>query len=365
MKLAKPGEWQTLEDPLYLLVTVIPVISHSSPSLALRHSNKTISKMPPKSTRKRPCEETDPNINQGQPSAKKAARSDQKPGNAADNASGPQSPATTRRIPKGPKGEVFMPQIMPAETHEDIEKIPMPKSWVGAIDATPDRGMTLGSREWWEDHGSWLEANREKLKLSAKEWNMKDEAMEKEVSIKDDEGNLDWDFICLSKPASEDEDEFDKEDEEDDEANKDGAIDDSSNSVKANPNGKLASLHPDHVWVVSMLGRDRCRWWQLEALKRDQDDFGMYVYNDFSHYGKIEVIENIVRFFFPCKRTFLLSLQFLRFEQVLKKRDVNYNDIWPEMEGFALALNGLLSEFISIVTQQLVYRAWTLTSPSV
>ncbi|KAK7428113.1 hypothetical protein QQZ08_005352 [Neonectria magnoliae] len=243
--------------------------------------------------------------------------------------------ATTRRISKGPNGETFMPCVMPAECHKEISKIPMPSSWIVAIDATPDREMSLGSREWWEDHESWLEKNKTKLKLKPDQWAKKDEAMMKEVTIKEDEGNQDWDFICLTQAPDKDEDEYDEDDEDeedDEEADKsaDKAPDASSKEPKPSVTGKLASLHPDHIRTISMLGQDRTRWWQLEATKRDQDDFDMHIYNDFTGYGRIEVIENI----------------FLHFEKLFKKRNVSYREIWPEVEGFALGMNSDLGGFI-------------------
>ncbi|KPM38636.1 hypothetical protein AK830_g7919 [Neonectria ditissima] len=339
---------------------------------------------------KRPLEETDPNAEQAQPAAKKpttkkatakkpvtekpatkkapakkapakkatakkaaaadpptedTTASDSEPGPATEAAaevaeSAPvasSSAAATRRIAKGPHGETFMPNVMPAETHKEISKIPMPGSWIIAIDATPERGMTLGSREWWEDHESWLEKNKTKLKLSPKHWAMKDEALKKDVAMKDDEGNQDWDFICLSQASNEDEDDEDEfynidDDDEDEGAGQAAgkATDDFPKEPKPNVAGKLASLHPDWVRTISMLGQDRARWWQLEATKRDQDDFDMHIYNDFSGYGRIEVIENI----------------FLQFDSVLKKRNVSYREIWPEVEGFALVMHSHLDSFI-------------------
>jgi hypothetical protein len=43
-----------------------------------------------------------------------------------------------------------------------------------------------------------------------------------------------------------------------------------------------------------MRGIDRCDWWQQEALKRNQDEFDMHIYNDFTGYGMHELMENIV-----------------------------------------------------------------------
>lgn len=99
----------------------------------------------------------------------------------------------------------MMPQFMPRECAEAkvTENLPMPSRWVAVIDAIPDRSMTLGSRKWWEDHGPWLEANKKGLKLSAAKWKMREEAMKQDGTVPDDEGNDDWDFICLPIPSSE------------------------------------------------------------------------------------------------------------------------------------------------------------------
>lgn len=72
----------------------------------------------------------------------------------------------------------MMPQFMPRECVEAkvIENLPMPSRWVAAVDAIPDRSMTLNSRKWWEDHGPWLEAHKAGLKLPAAKWKMREEA---------------------------------------------------------------------------------------------------------------------------------------------------------------------------------------------
>ncbi|PHH62620.1 hypothetical protein CDD81_6854 [Ophiocordyceps australis] len=61
---------------------------------------------------------------------------------------------------------------------------------------------------------------------------------------------------------------------------------------------KLA-LGAEHVWCFSKNGIDRGQWWLLECLKRDPDEFGMYIYNDYATYGAMEAFENIVRPTYP------------------------------------------------------------------
>lgn len=194
-----------------------------------------------------------------------------------------------------------MPRVMPRECVDDIQKIPMPGFWVSAIDAIPGREMTLGNRRWWEEYGPWLEAHKKKLSLKAADWKRKDEALAQEPEVEEGEPKDPWDFICIHSQASadgdeedEDEDEDEEPEEEDDDAESADNAPDKEKPKKANPIGKLASLHPEHKWISSILGQDRSRWWLQESFKRDPDSFGMYIYNDFGWYGKIEVFENIV-----------------------------------------------------------------------
>ncbi|KAM0247173.1 hypothetical protein ACHAP5_004252 [Fusarium lateritium] len=298
--------------------------------------------MPPKkstnASKKRAHDDAD--ANQG---ASKSARTEDAPAEEhSETSTGPKG-SRKRRISRGPKGEPMMPQYMPRECAEAkvIETIPMPSRWVAGIDAIPDRAMTLGSRKWWEDHGPWLEANKKALKLPAAKWKMRDEAMKQDDTVADDEGADDWDFVCYPIPRSErarvsdedDEDEDDEdeedEDEEDEEGDGNGKSKDGEKDKdddKEKPYDKLASLHPDWPWSFTMRGIDRCDWWQQEALKRNQDEFDMHIYNDFTGYGMHEVMENI-------------------FGSVFKPK-ASYRDFWPEVEGMAMVLRSGLIDYM-------------------
>lgn len=281
--------------------------------------------MPPKGTgakKKRPLEEGDDNARQSRSKTAKTAKTaetsaDQPPNDNGEGAQ-TQQPSRAPRIARGPKGEIFLPEIMPRECAEIIKDIPMPGSWVRGIDATPDRSMTLNSREWWEEFGPWLEQHKKKLKLSAADWKKKDEALKKDYEpVSEDDGIEDWDFICCSRPNvesrrdeydgeeedddDEDDDEDEEEDEEEEEESREGndkdkgkGKDKGKKQPEKKPIDKLASLHPEWPWVFTVLGRDRLRWWIQEATKRDQDSFGLHYYNDFTWYGALEVVENIV-----------------------------------------------------------------------
>ncbi|KAM0424340.1 hypothetical protein ACHAPT_010486 [Fusarium lateritium] len=302
--------------------------------------------MPPRSTRaknKRPLEKGNDNARQSRSkTAKTTETSGDQPPDDYGEGSETQNAPRVRRIPKGPKGETFMPQVMPRECAEVIKDIPMPGRWVCAIDAIPDRSMTLNSRQWWEEHGPWLEANKKKLKLSAADWKKKDAALQKDDEpVPDDEGNDDWDFVCSMKPNSEkrrdeyegeeseeEEEEEEEDDEEDDEEGNGNGKGKGKDKGDKKPYGKLASLHPEWPWFFTKLGEDRGRWWSQEAMKRDQDTFGLHYYNDFTWYGALEVIENIIA----------------RFTDVFKPK-ATYREIWPEIEGLTLALSSNCLEF--------------------
>ncbi|KAF3074154.1 hypothetical protein CFAM422_003805 [Trichoderma lentiforme] len=240
-------------------------------------------------------------------------------------------------IPLGPNRELMIPQILPSECTKVIEKLLLPLGWVYTIDDTPDRSLTLSYRRWWETNGLWLESNKKALGLNAKQWKMREEAFKDDSPLEGYDANTLEEFICMKPPAGErdsndgDEDGEEDEDEDEDEDNEDGKEDvDDDDEVRGSGNkessadkkgkskeadterealrkrlGKLASRHPEHLWVITLGGYERFRWWSQEICKRNQDDYSMYIYNDFSWYGVIEVLENM----------------FVQFEKVLKSKN--------------------------------------------
>jgi hypothetical protein len=56
--------------------------------------------------------------------------------------------------------------------------------------------------------------------------------------------------------------------------------------------GKPASQFPEWPWIFSRAADHMHSQQQLEAQKRDQDLFGMHIYNDWTGYGLQEVVEN-------------------------------------------------------------------------
>lgn len=228
------------------------------------------------------------------------------------------------KIPLGPNGELMIPQVLPSECFKVIEKLLLPPGWVRNIDATPDRSLSLSNRRWWEANCFWLESNKKALGLNAKHWKMREEAFKDGPPLEEDDANTPEEFICIypleDEENSNDEDADDEEDEDEDRDNKDGEGDENkddevagSGNKESDPHknckhppidakeealrkrvGKLASRHPEHLWVSTLGGYERFKWWTQEICKRNQDDYAMYIYNDFSWYGTIEVLENMV-----------------------------------------------------------------------
>nr|WNZ75385.1 hypothetical protein [Trichoderma harzianum] len=200
---------------------------------------------------------------------------------------------------------------------------------------------------WWETNGLWLESNKKALGLNAKQWKMREEAFKDDSPLEGYDANTLEEFIYGEEDEDEDEDkdkdnEDGEEDVDDDDevrgsGNKESSADKKGKSKEADTErealrkrlGKLASRHPEHLWVITLGGYERFRWWSQEICKRNQDDYSMYIYNDFSWYGVIEVLENM----------------FVQFERVLKSKNHEPLDVWREIEGLAWLLNSGNAEF--------------------
>jgi hypothetical protein len=291
--------------------------------------------MPPKPTASRKRTRADTTTEE-RPNAKSPRLSSPSPSPSTTNE--PTSTSSIRKyhIPRGPKGETFLPHVLPEECLPFIEKLPIPMPWVEGFDGTPGRGMTLDARVWWESHGAWLEENKAALKLKAAQWKLKDAALAKEYPPNDDEGKDDWDFVCVTLPSPDGSEDGDEE--EDDEDDTEGA---SESDKGGKLDGKLASLHPEETAIFSVRGKDRMLWWMQEAMKRSQDAFNLHVHNDFDTLGGVEVMENIVSSHPPGavqqgERTDT-GPQFLQFKEVYKP-SASHKDVWPELEGLALWL---------------------------
>ena len=59
---------------------------------------------------------------------------------------------------------------------------------------------------------------------------------------------------------------------------------------------KPADEHPEHKWIATKAGFELLMKWMDELSNRDQDNFDVYIYNDYTGYGTMEVMENMVSF---------------------------------------------------------------------
>ncbi|KAF5254685.1 hypothetical protein FANTH_618 [Fusarium anthophilum] len=256
----------------------------------------------------------------GQP-AHKSSRTNEAPPEQQEEIPHLRKGSRKRRILRGPNGEAMIPDSFPLEWADSrtIDVLNIPTGWDFILE--DDHGMTLGSREWWEDYGPWLDTHKEALKLSAEIWKMKDKAM---PGCYFEE----WGFSGKFAEFVEKE-----EDEDDEEGQAESNTDIYAEKEDDNrPYNKLASLYPEWPWYFTMRGVDRSRWWLQECLKRDPDNFyDLCVGKKFSAYGALEVLENIIA----------------KFDSVFRPKST-YRDFWPEVEGLAMFLHGGVLDYDGI-----------------
>ena len=56
---------------------------------------------------------------------------------------------------------------------------------------------------------------------------------------------------------------------------------------------RYADANPEE-WTVTKKGFELYQEWDREQLQRDQDNFGMHIFGNWSGYGTCEVMENMV-----------------------------------------------------------------------
>jgi len=134
------------------------------------------------------------------------------------------------------------------------------------------------------------------------------------ASSKNEEVVQDFEFVTFGRPyfdiraeLAEDED-FDSDDEDFGQEIQRQAEEESEKYTD-----KLLKDFPEHKWAVSKKGKALLEGYALQSMKRDQDSFNMYIYNDWSAYGEQEIAENMVRMNFPLvleSLTYLVALGF-------------------------------------------------------
>jgi hypothetical protein len=100
---------------------------------------------------------------------------------------------------------------------------------------------------------------------------------------------------------------------------------------------KPVNKHPEWKWIISKKGFEAVKHFQKEAMKRDQDVFGQYHYNDFSGYGFQEAVNN--------------ELQAFHKEYSKKKPDPYA--LWCSITGFAHVILGPGAWFMCDDIQQI------------
>ncbi|KAJ6442315.1 riboflavin biosynthesis protein RibD domain-containing protein [Purpureocillium lavendulum] len=198
----------------------------------------------PKASKKRALADADANATAGAPAPKKSKAATSK----ATASKATASKATASKTPKetpavkserataiprlmlGPNGEPTPPRVVPAEAAPSLQKLMIPPFWILGIDASPEREMTLGCREWWGHYMNWLDKNKTALKMKAASWKRRD-----------------WDFVCLHPVVEDDEDE-DDEDEEEEEEEEEERLDDGAAAQGASDQAKDKHKH-DHSLV--------------------------------------------------------------------------------------------------------------------
>ena len=244
---------------------------------------------------------------------------------------------------RGPDGALMLPIVLPKEAMHIMGSLPMS---LVSIDGTPDRSITLTDNRWriktheWIDKHKkalsskdvyWTDSNFESPEAAAKAArgkNIVDYAIKAAV---DESLEQDSDWVSLCRPywdkeaefgemegEEDEEDEGDEEDEDNQEddsysdQDEDGGGDEEAEGDTGNINpdscasskpckrnkgcveGDLADNHPGWPWAFTRKGLDRYSYWVQESMKRDQDSFNMHIYNDWSGYGIMEVLENMV-----------------------------------------------------------------------
>jgi hypothetical protein len=138
-----------------------------------------------------------------------------------------------------------------------------------------------------------------------------------------------YSYVCIcTAPFARDDDDDDEDEDEDEDEEEEGEEEEGEEEEppKQRCDGgrtclcdKPASEHPDHPWQILQAGK--LKWLMQRSMCdiRDPDGFGMYIYNDWSAWGALEVLENLILDFVEAKG--------------------NWKEQWVVVEGMAWWLN--------------------------
>ena len=190
----------------------------------------------------------------------------------------------------------MLPRAIPLEAMASEKLKIYPLSWTGC-DGTPGRVMSTGNPIWWEENRQWLTENAKQLKLNEEVWKKKAEKSKKDAekgertepfkTNKSKMGFEDYDWVCVCRPVWDVKAEANEKDEDEESLG-----DPCGKKCKTN---NLIDQHPGYIWIRTMKGTDRFMFWFQEQLKREPNEFDMHIYEDFSGYGQLEILQNAVR----------------------------------------------------------------------
>ena len=151
-------------------------------------------------------------------------------------------------------------------------------------------------------------------------------------------------WICICRPHDNDDDE--DEDDDVETGNNAAAAAASNKTVCDGGQGprcmcrRPADLHPSYDWVMTKRGFELALHWMHEREKRCQDNFDLYVFNDFNGYGTQEVMENMLLAFDEAMSPAAAAAA----AAGEKPLDLMWR-LWAQVEGMALFLNDDLVEY--------------------
>ena len=98
-----------------------------------------------------------------------------------------------------------------------------------------------------------------------------------------------------------------------------------------------ASAHPSHIWIFTYKGFTTGNEWIIQQEKRNQDNFGVHIFNDWNGYGTSEVMENVFKAFDKELGKYTVEGG--------EKRKKDVLPLWAHIEGLALWLTRGLDDW--------------------
>ncbi|KAH0541674.1 hypothetical protein FGG08_003837 [Glutinoglossum americanum] len=212
-----------------------------------------------------------------------------------------ETKATTRSKPKADKTRTDTGEKAAAEKNAPAKKTSTEKTGRNRTDKTAGAAESSG-----KDRGS-----------AKKVTSTRAAASKPKESGKATNPTTEWITYCHPSWDRGPDDDSSGDENEDEDEDEDGSPHSPNCKCK-----KPLSENPDWPWVVSKDGFALALKWQKEQMKRCQDAFDVYLYNDYNGYGIAEVVDGI-----------LAAL-----DRELTKKRVAPMKLWAQLEGMAIFL---------------------------